>query len=124
MSKKRILVVEDDETLRLVASEQMRQCSDVQVDTVADGAAAVQAYCKNDYRLVLMDLGLPVMDGFEAAREIRKVESQSGRHVPIVAVTAYDYQPAALAAGMDGCMRKPVQYHNLVRQWLPDCCRD
>jgi CheY-like chemotaxis protein len=76
-----------------------------------DGRAAVAAVKKEDFDLVLMDLEMPVMDGLEAAREIRNLEKASGKkRVPILAVTAHDTaedRERILGAGMDGHLVKP-----------------
>lgn len=80
--------------------------------TVAEnGAEALDLYKRGHYHLVLMDCQMPVMDGLEASREIRRYEQESGRpRTPIVAVTANvattDRQ-ACLAVGMDDYLAKP-----------------
>jgi two-component system sensor histidine kinase/response regulator len=75
--------------------------------------------------LIFMDVQMPVMDGFEAAAEIRRLEIRSRRHVPIVAMTANalnEDRDACLAAGMDDYVSKPVSLANLravIEKWLP-----
>jgi CheY-like chemotaxis protein len=72
-----------------------------------------------------MDVQMPVMDGFEAAAEIRRAEIRSRRHVPIVAMTANalnEDRDACLAAGMDDYVSKPVSLKSLgdvLVRWLP-----
>ena len=97
------------------------------VRAVADGRAAVAALAADPgaYALVLMDCQMPEMDGFAATREIRAAELGSGRHVPIVAMTANVMRgavEACIAAGMDDYINKPVHYANLkqvVLRWAP-----
>jgi CheY-like chemotaxis protein len=75
--------------------------------------------------LIFMDVQMPVMDGFEAAAEIRRHEIRSRRHVPIVAMTANalnEDRDACLAAGMDDYVSKPVSLAGLrlvIDRWLP-----
>lgn len=93
------------------------------VTVVSNGAEAVQALDdpgKHSPRfdVVLMDLMMPIMDGLEATRRIRQMESGSGRHIPIVAVTACAMdsdRAACFAAGMDDYLAKPVDTRNLVK---------
>lgn len=95
------------------------------VVTVRNGRSAVEAVKDSRFGLILMDLLLPVMDGYEATRAIRRLEEGTGRHTPIVAVTA-DAMPgtrgACIAAGMDGYISKPVileELQALFTRWLP-----
>ena len=93
------------------------------VTVVSNGAEAVQALDdpgRNPphFDVVLMDLMMPVMDGLEATRRIRQMESGSGRRIPIVAVTACAMdsdRAACFAAGMDDYLAKPVDTRNLVK---------
>jgi CheY-like chemotaxis protein len=80
------------------------------VDVVADGRAAVAAWQTGYYDLILMDCQMPEMDGYEATREIRKLEDGK-RHIPIVALTAHAMKGAdekCRAAGMDDYLTKPI----------------
>lgn len=63
---------------------------------------------------------MPGMSGVEATREIRKHEKETGRYVPIVAVTASDTEDHCLEAGMDDCIYKPCDYHRMMKKWFPD----
>ena len=87
------------------------------VDTVADGAQAVQAARTGGYDLILMDVHMPVMDGLDATRSIRAIEGPAGR-TPIVALTA-NIQPEQVQrcreAGMDDHVGKPIQVAELLR---------
>ena len=89
----------------------------VSLETVADGAQAVEAARTGRYDLILMDVHMPVMDGLEAARAIRRLEGDAGR-IPIIALTA-NVQPEQVLrcreAGMDGHVGKPIQVAELLR---------
>src|ERR1017187_2456941 len=80
--------------------------------------AAVQASATRRFDVILMDLQMPHMDGFEATAELRRREAVSGGHTPIVAVTANAMQgdrERCLAAGMDGSGTKPIRRPELFR---------
>jgi CheY-like chemotaxis protein len=106
----RVLVAEDNPVNLQVLTAMLRQLGCAH-DTAPDGDAAVAAYKRNEYGLVLMDWHMPRLDGAEAARSIRAFEASSGRRARIVAVTA-DTMPGSrercLTAGMDDYITKPV----------------
>ncbi len=106
----RVLVV-DDNPVNLRVAMLLLERMGYEVDDVTDGHAAVEAAAgRAGYDAVLMDCEMPVMDGYTAAREIRRLENGS-THVPIVAVTASVMQgdvERALAAGMDAHVAKPI----------------
>jgi CheY-like chemotaxis protein len=95
------------------------------VDVVRNGSEAVDAVARTAYDLVLMDVQMPEMDGFEATHRIRKRETETGGHVPIVALTAHAAagdRERCLAAGMDEHLSKPVCATDLERvldRWRP-----
>ena len=109
----RILVVEDDATNREVALAQLRKLG-YQADAAVNGVAGVEAVERGEYDAVLMDCAMPVMDGFEATRLIRR-----GKHpdIRIIALTA-DAMPAdrerCLSEGMNGYLSKPVELDQLA----------
>ncbi|MEE8399595.1 MAG: response regulator [Desulfobacterales bacterium] len=137
----RILLVEDYPTNQMVAMGHLHTAG-YQVDLSQNGQQAVTAFKKKQYDLVLMDIQMPVMDGYEATRQIREHESQSakpkaGSHhpdtqqqqavsdketsppgrVPIVAMTAHaleGYRERCLEAGMDDYIAKPLRRHELL----------
>lgn len=81
-------------------------------DVASNGKEAVKAYESRTYDIILMDLQMPEMDGMEATRQIRKLETRTGRHIPIIAVTAHALEgsrDACLSSGMDDYLSKPVQ---------------
>ncbi|RYG46166.1 response regulator, partial [bacterium] len=105
-----VLVAEDNPINQLVIRHLLTGLTD-RLDLVEDGAAAVAAAAANDYDLILMDCLMPVIDGYEATRQIRRQESDKGVRTPIVAITANsteDDRAACLAAGMDDFVTKPI----------------
>ena len=117
----RILVAEDNPTNRLVALAQLQKLG-YKADAVVNGAEAVEAVKDGDYDLVLMDAQMPVMDGLDATRNIRR--SSKGA-IPIIAMTA-GAMPAdrdrCLAHGMSDYLAKPVDLgllEEVLERWLP-----
>jgi len=81
-----------------------------------NGREAVDAYRDGTFDVVLMDVQMPELDGFEATAEIRKLEAATGRHTPIIALTAHaiqGYREECIAAGMDGYVTKPIHADTL-----------
>lgn len=117
-----ILVVEDNATNRLAIRALLDRFG-VAADFVSTGAEAIAAARRKSYALMLMDLMMPGIDGYAAARQIRRLEYGTGRHTPIVAVTAVDpsiSRNACIAAGMDGFISKPIDPDTLgevLKQW-------
>jgi signal transduction histidine kinase/DNA-binding response OmpR family regulator len=120
----RVLVVEDNQVNQRLAMRQLLRLGFNAV-AVANGREAVDAQARENYDLIFMDVQMPVMDGYEAAAEIRRHEIRTRRHVPIVAMTANalnEDRDACLAAGMDDYVSKPVSLANLrvvIERWLP-----
>jgi two-component system, sensor histidine kinase and response regulator len=88
---------------------------DYRVDIVGDGRAAVAAWQSGRYDLILMDCQMPELDGYEATREIRRLENGAG-HIPIVALTAHAMKGAdqtCFEAGMDSYLTKPIDRDEL-----------
>jgi PAS domain S-box-containing protein len=108
-SPKRVLLAEDNLVNQKVAMRMLEklQCC---VEVVADGLATIEAWRKGNFDLILMDCQMPGMDGYEATREIRKLE-QGQRHITIVALTANAMkgdEEKCRAAGMDDFLTKPI----------------
>lgn len=124
-SKARILIAEDNRinqkvTLGILGKMGLRS------DIVSDGSEAIKALKSIPYDLVLMDVQMPEVDGFEATREIRNPQSDVQNHaIPIIAMTAYALQgdrEKCLNAGMNDYVSKPVSPQDLARvleKWLP-----
>lgn len=119
------LVVEDNDVNRMIAREVLQSLG-MQVQEAADGMEALEALEHRSFDLVLMDCFMPVLDGYETAREIRRREAAASplERVPIVAVTANAFDEdaeQALAAGMDAHLAKPytrAQLRDVLRAWL------
>jgi signal transduction histidine kinase len=109
----RILVAEDNQINQMVLRSLLSVAGDLDLEFVANGALAIEAWEARDWDLVLMDINMPVADGVTATRRIRARESQTHRlRTPIIAVTAnaMSHQIAEyLAAGMDGHLAKPIE---------------
>ncbi len=115
-----VLLVEDLPVNQIVTATQLRR-EGHRVDVAASGAEAVRRVATAPYDLVLMDLMMPGMSGFDAARQIRRLPEPAGR-VPIHALTATtdeDDRARCLAAGMQGMVSKPVPAGVLARLTQP-----
>ncbi|MBR9825712.1 MAG: PAS domain S-box protein [Alphaproteobacteria bacterium] len=116
----RILLAEDSETNAAVVASMLAKLG-LEPEIVCDGAAAVQAVESDAYDLIIMDVGMPVMDGLEASRLIRS----TGHATPIIALTAHalpENREQTRAAGMNGFLTKPIRLKDLSRElekWLP-----
>lgn len=121
----KILLVEDNNINRMLIMKLFEK-TDLIVEQAENGAEAVQAYRNKQYDLILMDLQMPVMGGLAATGEIRKIEQETGRHVPIIAMTANamkEDREACMSAGMDDFITKPVKktiLYEKVTQFLAD----
>lgn len=83
-----------------------------------NGQEVVEMWMKGSYDLVLMDVQMPLMDGFEATATIRKKELNRGGHIPIVAMTAHAFkedQQRCLEAGMDAYISKPIDFNKTLQ---------
>jgi len=107
----RILLAEDNVVNQKVAVALLSQFHH-EVTVTPDGQAAVDAYRRQPFDLILMDVQMPVLDGFAATRAIRQIERATGTHTPIVAMTARAMKgdrERCLDAGMDDYLSKPIQ---------------
>jgi len=111
----RVLLVEDGEDTRLFMRLELEQEGFI-VFEASDGQAAVETAIREQPDVILMDLMLPLMDGFDAAKQIRKIDGLST--VPIIAVTAHqetDFRSGAKASGFDAYVTKPIDV-----RWLKE----
>lgn len=129
----RVLVVEDYAPNRLILERHLQKVG-VEVQAAENGAKAVQAVEANRFDLIVMDIHMPVLDGYQATRRIRELERTTGRkRTPIIALSAYttpEHERASLESGMDACIAKPVRRVDLlqaVEKWAigknPDVTR-
>ena len=117
VSPRRVLLVEDNEINRRVAVGLLHTRGH-QVVLAENGQEAVHAVAAQEFDVVLMDMQMPVMDGYEATTAIRQREHQTGGHVPIVAMTAEALKgdrERCLAAGMDDYVSKPIEPTEMYR---------
>ena len=113
----RILVVEDN-PVNMVLARRLLAKRGHTVTTAGNGREAVATLERQEFDLVLMDVQMPEMDGFEATGVIREREQTTGGHVPIIAMTAHAMkgdEEQCLRAGMDGYVTKPVRQEELFR---------
>ena len=117
---KKLLLVEDNELNREIALEILKEAGFV-VDTAEDGAVAVQKIkqaAPGQYDLILMDIQMPNLDGYEATRQIRALPDAEKANIPIFAMTANAFEEDrqnALEAGMNGHIAKPLDVPHLLR---------
>lgn len=105
---KKILIVDDIPVNQKLLRLQLKRLG-FECDTANNGDIAQKAIANGDFALVLMDLDMPVMDGFESTIAIRRAEQKTAKHVPIVAMTSYDREEdrdRCLMVGMDDFLSK------------------
>ena len=118
---KHILLVEDNELNREIAQEILQEYGFL-VDTAENGAVAVEKVstaAPGSYDLVLMDVQMPIMDGYTATRKIRALDDPARAKLPILAMTANAFDEDrrnALESGMNGFLSKPIVIDDLVQE--------
>ena len=122
----RVLVVDDNSVNRKILARQL-ELAGASTDSASGGEEALELWRRGNYDLVLADLQMPTMDGFELARRIRENEvSERRQRTPILAVTASaleDQEQKSRAVGMDGLITKPIGIEQLratLDVWLKD----
>ena len=116
----RVLLVEDNEMNREIAEELLTE-KGIIVDTAIDGDIAVDKIRKaapHAYDLILMDVQMPRMNGYEATKAIRKLSDPQKASIPIIAMTANAFEEDrknALDAGMNGHLAKPIDMQTLIQ---------
>ena len=123
-NKPRILVVDDTDDNKKLA-KRILELGGYAVDLAGSGEESITAVCRCDYDLILMDLQMPVMDGFDATKAIRTWESGKGScRTPIIAVTAHaieGYRDKCIDNDMDDYITKPLRKKDLlglVSKWV------
>jgi PAS domain S-box-containing protein len=114
--KLRILLAEDNAVNQKIACRVLEK-QGYEVIVAADGHQALAALDGAEFDVVLMDVQMPEMDGFETTAAIRALERETGRHLPIVAMTAHAMQgdrERCIAAGMDDYLSKPLKAQQLI----------
>jgi CheY-like chemotaxis protein len=116
-----ILLAEDNAVNEKVACAILEKAGHT-VEVARNGREAVRIMASGSFDVVLMDVEMPEMDGFEATAAIREREKHTGAHTPVIAMTAHamgGYKERCLAAGMDGYVTKPIR-HDLLLQALEE----
>ena len=125
-SGRRILLVDDHRVNAEIVAEYL-QYTGITVDTVYDGYEAVEQMEKTPdgfYDLILMDIRMPKMDGYEATRKIRSMKSDYTKKIPIIALSANAFaedRKMSREVGMNGHLAKPVKYEEIyaeLKKWL------
>jgi signal transduction histidine kinase/ActR/RegA family two-component response regulator len=109
--RRRVLLVEDNAVNQMVAEALLKRRG-FDVVVAANGREGVAAYQRGPFDLVLMDIQMPEMDGFEALAAIRAIEERTGRRTPVIALTAHamkEDRERCRAAGMDDYLSKPIE---------------
>ncbi|MBY6057519.1 ATP-binding protein [Leisingera daeponensis] len=123
--KMRVLAAEDNKTNQLVFRKIVKELN-IDLQFAGNGLEAVEAFRSFQPDLIFMDISMPMMDGKEATMEIRRLEAESGGHVPVVALTAHAMagdSEGILAAGLDHYLTKPLRkalIHDQIRTHAPD----
>lgn len=119
-----LLVVEDHPVNQRVALSILNEFG-FEAHVVSNGVEALEAISQVPYSLAFMDIQMPVMDGLEATREIRKDETHTGKHMPIIAMTAHALESSreeCISAGMDDYVSKPIDRERIsvvLDKWIP-----
>ena len=123
---KRILLVEDNNLNREIARE-LLEMEQFEIEEARDGREAVEKFRQSPngyYQIILMDIQMPVMNGYEAARAIRKLDREDAAEIPVIALTANAFADdiyAARQAGMNAHLSKPLDMEKVaeaLERWL------
>lgn len=107
-----ILLIEDN-TMVQKATKILFESLGFSIDIASSGEEGLRLFQPGKYQLILMDVGLPGIDGYETTRQIRKMESGTTFHVPIIGVSAHALQdsPMNQEAGLEEMLSKPLLIH-------------
>jgi CheY-like chemotaxis protein len=118
-----ILVVEDNKSNQMIVEHLLKKMG-LKTVIVQNGKEAVDIFVKEKFDLIFMDIQMPIMDGYEATAEIRRLEEISGKHIPIIALTAHSMKgdkEKCIRAKMDDYLPKPIHIKELqliLDKWL------
>jgi two-component system sensor histidine kinase/response regulator len=113
------LLVAEDNLLNQKLLQRMLEKMGHRVEVAPDGMATLALWQSHPFDAILMDVDMPKMNGYEATEAIRELERGSGRHIPVIAMTAHAWgeaREACLAAGMDGYLSKPINIPELYEE--------
>jgi CheY-like chemotaxis protein len=122
----KILIVDDEPSIRESTVACLAE-NGWSATAVTNGKTALESHAREGFDLILMDVQMPGMDGFEATRRIRELESRAGGHVPIIGYTAYSFEGGRnrfCEGGMDDLLSKPAEPPSLIamiEHWHPKC---
>jgi PAS domain S-box-containing protein len=122
----KLLIVEDDEVSRMVI-EKFAKKKGWQVILAENGKEAIDCYREQRFNAVLMDVQIPILDGYKATGIIRQLDNKMGLHTPIIAITAHSLKEdreKCLEAGMDDYLSKPVnvnEFYRIVEKCMSNC---
>jgi len=123
----RILLVDDNEKNCILVQGFLRKAP-YRIETAENGASGLEKFKSGQYDVVLMDIEMPVMDGYAASRAIRQWENEQGlAPTPIIALTAHafsDYRQKSLAAGCSDHLSKPIRKESLLDIIARHACGD
>lgn len=117
LKDKPVLLVEDNPINQKVIQAFLESIGAI-VDIANDGKEGAAMYQQQKYTMVLMDIQMPIMDGYESTKQIRTYESEQGTYTPIIAVTAHSMvgeKEKCIDAGMDNYISKPVNFELLIQ---------
>lgn len=113
----RLLLAEDEPVIQEVLGLMLKRSGYI-LDFAEDGLKAIEMWEHGEYDLILMDVQMPRLNGFEATGIIRKKEQEQGRHTPIIAMTAHaskEDEDECFAAGMDAYISKPIDFQKSLQ---------
>ena len=120
----RVLLVDDSPENRVLMRLLLAR-QPLTIDEANNGSEALELFEQNEYALVLMDIQMPIIDGYTATRMMRRIEERSGRRTPVVALTAHAYEEdirRCREAGCDDHIAKPFKKKELLQclaRYLP-----
>ena len=123
--QKLVLVAEDNAINQRIVSYHLQKMG-FEVELAIDGQQALEKYHTRNFDLVVLDIQMPLMDGYQVAKAIRQEEQGSMRHLPIIALTANAMKgdrESYLEAGMDDYVSKPFTYATLEKVISKALCR-